>query len=119
MNEMEAIARQNHKDGNNCSCSLALTFAEKMGVSPEEAKQLVPPPRSIEGKCGGYLSVLAIMEKLGIDKADEYEKKFLEKNGSLYCRELIAKRLVTRRNCNDVVGDAAAMLDEIIKESGK
>ena len=117
MNEMEKIARENHRNGNNCSASLAMAFAEKLGVTPEEAKKIVPAPRSIDGKCGGYLSVVAMLEKLGVDKTGEYERMFLEKNGSLYCKELIASRAGTGRTCNDIVGEAAAMLDELMKNS--
>lgn len=63
MNEMEMKARENHRDGNNCSASLAMAFAEKLGMSEAEAKSFVPAPRSIDGKCGGYLSVVAMLEK--------------------------------------------------------
>jgi hypothetical protein len=115
MTELETKARANHKNGNNCSTSLALAFADVLGMPEAEAVKLVPPPRSIDGKCGTYLSVVAMLEKLGIDKAAEYEKAFLEKNGSLDCKTLIAKRAGTGRNCNDLVGEAAAMLEEMIK----
>ena len=114
MNEMEKRARENHKKGNNCSNSLALAFADKLGLSEDEAKALVPPPRSIDGMCGGYLSVVAMLKKLGIDKEEEYRELFLEKNGSLFCRELIASRAGTGRTCNDIVGESAAMMEEII-----
>lgn len=114
MNEMEIKARANHRNGNNCSASLALAFAEKLGMSEAEAKSFVPAPRSIDGKCGGYLSVVAMLEKLGIDKTKEYEQMFLEKNGSLFCKELIARRSGTGRTCNDIVGEAAAMLDSLL-----
>lgn len=117
MNEMEMIARDNHKKGNNCSASLALAFAEKMGLTGEEAKALVPMPRSIDGMCGGYLSVVAMLRKLGIDKEEEYKEMFLKKNGSLYCKELIASRAGTGRTCNDIVGESAAMLEEIINRA--
>jgi hypothetical protein len=40
-------------------------------MTEAEAKKLVPAPRSIEGMCGGYLSVLAILRQLGIDKEEE------------------------------------------------
>lgn len=33
MNEMEIKARENHRNGNNCSASLAMAFAEKLGMS--------------------------------------------------------------------------------------
>ena len=32
MNEMEMKARVNHRNGNNCSASLAMAFAEKLGL---------------------------------------------------------------------------------------
>ena len=54
MTELETKARNFHKNGNNCSTSLALAFAETLGVSEDEAKNLVPAPRSIDGKCGTY-----------------------------------------------------------------
>ena len=114
MNEMEKKARANHKMGNNCSNSLALAFADKLGLSDDDAKGLVPAPRSIEGMCGGYLSVVAMLRKLGINKEEEYKEMFLEKNGSLCCKELIASRADSGRTCNDIIGEAAAMMDEII-----
>ena len=117
MNEMEKIARDNHKMGNNCSTSLALAFADKLGLTAEEAKALVPAPRSIDGMCGGYLSVIAMLRKLGIDKEEKYKEMFLEKNGSLFCKELIASRVGTGRTCNDIVGESAAMFDELINQS--
>jgi len=83
-------------------------------MTEAETKKLVPAPRSIEGMCGGYLSVLAILRQLGIDKEEEYKDMFLAKNGSLYCKELIAARKNTGRTCNDIVGESAAMLEELI-----
>ncbi len=50
MNEMEMKARANHRNGNNCSASLAMAFAEKLGMSEAEAKSFAPAPRSIDGK---------------------------------------------------------------------
>ena len=117
MTEMEMKARANHKNGNNCSMSLGMAFAEKLGMTEEEAKNFVPAPRSIDGKCGGYLSVVAMLEKLGIDKTKEYEQMFLEKNGSLFCKELIAQRTGTDRTCNDIVGESAAMLESLLAEN--
>ena len=55
-----------------------------------------------------------LFERLGIDKTKEYEQMFLEKNGSLFCKELIARRAGTGRTCNDIVGEAAAMLDSLL-----
>ena len=114
MNEMEMKARENHRNGNNCSASLAMAFADKLGMSADEAKAFVPAPRSIDGKCGAYLSVVAMLEKMGIDKTKEYEKMFLEKEGSLFCKELIAGRAGTGRTCNDIIGEAAEMFDSLI-----
>ena len=119
MNEMEIQARQNHKQGNNCSCSLAMAFADKMHMKAEEAKQTVPPPRSIDGKCGAYLSAVTILEKLGPDRVQEFEEAFLEQNGSLKCKEILAGRAVTGRTCNDVIGEAAAKLEAVISEQEK
>ena len=37
MNEMEMKARANDRNGNNCSASLAMAFAEKLGMSEAAA----------------------------------------------------------------------------------
>ncbi len=50
MTDLEAKARANHRNGNNCSTSLAMAFADVLGVSEAEAQKLVPPPRSIDGE---------------------------------------------------------------------
>ena len=48
------------------------------------------------------------------NKNTDFEQMFLEKNGSLFCKELIARRAGTGRTCNDIVGEAAAMLDSLL-----
>lgn len=78
MTDLEAKARTNHRNGNNCSTSLAMAFADVLGVSEAEAVKLVPPPRSIDGKCGTFLSVVAMLEKLGIDKAAAMLEEMIE-----------------------------------------
>ena len=36
MTDLEAKARANHRNGNNCSTSLAMAFADVLGVSEAE-----------------------------------------------------------------------------------
>lgn len=50
----EEKARVNHRNGNSCSVSLFKAFADKMGMSEDEAARIAPPPRSDGGKCGGF-----------------------------------------------------------------
>lgn len=38
------------------SCSLFKAFADKLGMSEEEADRIAPAPRSEGGQCGGLLA---------------------------------------------------------------
>ena len=53
----EEQARKNHKSGFNCAQSVFVAFAQELGMSPVEAMQAAPKPRSEGGKCGGQAPV--------------------------------------------------------------
>lgn len=102
----EARARELKAQGNNCSTSLYKAFAEdtKLGTN-------FPEPRSIDGKCGALLTALFILKELGYeDKQEEFEKEFIKQFKFSKCVELMKYE----HRCNDYVGVAAKMIDEII-----
>ena len=112
----EELARANHKNGNNCSVSLFRAFSDKLGISPEEAAKIAPAPRSEGGKCGGYLAGTKLMEKIKPEKTEEFKKRFLEQNGDNMCGSLIAKRRLIGKNCNDLVGETANIIEELLNQ---
>lgn len=112
----EEIARANHRSGNNCAVSLYKAFAGKLGITEEEAMRLAPPPRSEGGKCGGYLAGKKLLETLKPEAAEEFEKRFMEQNGDNKCASLIIKRRMQGKNCNDLVGETANIIEELLEK---
>ena len=107
-------ARANHRNGNSCSVSLFKAFADKLGISEDEAAKIAPPPRSEGGKCGGYLAGRKMLEMLKPEAAEEFEKRFFEQNGDNMCASLIMKRRLQGKNCNDLVGETASIIESIL-----
>ncbi len=110
----EEIARTNHRNGNNCSVSLFKAFADKMDMSEDEAAKIAPPPRSEGGKCGGYLAGRKVLETLKPEAVEEFEKRFMEQNGDKLCASLIMKRRLQGKNCNDLVGETASIIESLL-----
>lgn len=110
----EELARVNHRSGNSCSVSLFKAFADKLGMSEAEAVRIAPPPRSEGGKCGGFLAGRKLLEMLKPEAVEEFEKRFLEQNGDNKCASLILKRRLQGKNCNDLVGETASIIESII-----
>jgi len=107
MNIHEETARNNHKQGNNCSISLHNAFAQDFKLSSD-----FPMPRSIDGKCGALLTSIKILKEKGFeDKVEEFEKEFINKFEFTKCFDLVTHG----RKCNDYVGECAKMLDDIIR----
>ncbi len=110
----EEIARANHRNGNNCSVSLFKAYADKLGISEDEAAGIAPARRSEGGKCGGFLAGRKLLEMLKPEAGEEFEDRFLEQNGDDKCASLIAKRRLQGKNCNDLVGETARLLESIV-----
>lgn len=106
MVEMEKIARNFKKQGNNCSYSVYTTFSKRIKLSG-----IYPEPRSIDGKCGALLATLKILDETGnSEKKEQFEKDFIQEFGYCKCSDLMKND----RRCNDYVGWAARKLDEIL-----
>lgn len=112
---MEENARAYHKSGYNCAMSVYAAYAEKLGLSGEEARKAAPLPRSEGGKCGAYLAGRKIIEQLKPEAVDEYEKRFLDIYGNTECAKLIMMHGL-KKNCNNYVGDAARLAEDLLKE---
>ncbi len=110
----DEIARANHRKGNSCSLSLFSAFADKLGISEDEAAKIAPSPRSDGGKCGGYLAGKKLLEMIKPEAVEEFEKRFMEQNGDNKCASLIMKRRVQGKNCNDLVGETASILESML-----
>ena len=110
----EEPARVNHRSGNSCSVSLFKAFADKLGMSEAEAARIAPPPRSEGGKCGGFLAGRKLLEMLKPEAVEEFEKRFLEQNSDNKCASLILKRRLQGKNCNDLVGETAGIIESIL-----
>lgn len=104
----ESEARGIHRTGLNCSNSVYRAFSDidHVGGTP-------PAPRSIAGKCGALITAQKVLHDLGIDAEDELEHAFEEEFGFVKCVDLKRHRC----NCNDCVGVAARLADEIIARS--
>ena len=101
----ETDARAIHRTGLNCSNSVDRAFADVNAAAGNP-----PAPRSIAGKCGALLAAQKVVRDLGIDGADELEQAFEDELGYVTC--LALKR--HRTSCNDCVGVAARLADEVI-----
>lgn len=100
----EDEARRIHRTGFNCSNSMYQAFADvdHAGGNP-------PAPRSIAGKCGALLTAQKVLRDLGVDAEDELERAFKEEFGYVTCIDLKRHRC----SCNDCVGVAARLVDEL------
>jgi hypothetical protein len=114
MRPEEEIARENHRNGYNCAMSVYAGFAEKLGLSEDEARQIAPKPRAEGGKCGAYLAGRKILEQLKPEAAEEFDKRFVEIYGHTECSKLIMMHGL-KKNCNNYVGDAARLVEELLQ----
>jgi hypothetical protein len=110
----EEIARANHRNGNSCSASLFRAFSDKLGMSEDEAAKIAPTPRSEGGKCGGFLAGRKLLEMLKPEAVEKFENRFLEQNGDDKCANLIMKRKMQGKNCNDLVGETACIIESML-----
>lgn len=123
-----------HLNGHNCAQAVACAYCDLLGVDETTMFQITSGLGSgiggMEGTCGAIngAAIVAGMkaQQLGYKKPEVYKvtsavmKAFKEKNQSVTCKEL--KGIGTGkilRGCHDCVLDAAAILDEAMKELDK
>ena len=54
------------------------------------------------------------VEKEKPEVAEEFEKRFMEQNGDNMCASLIIKRRLHGKNCNDLVGETASIIESLL-----
>ncbi len=140
-------AKEYFRSGYNCSQSVALAFADELGVPEETLKALTLPLGGGMGRlrqtCGGVSGAVVCLGLLfpGLSKSEmyalvqEFAKKFSEKNGSINCGELLSgagikvtttpqaeartPEYYKKRPCPDLIYDAAQCLEEVCKAHGR
>ena len=103
----ETSARINHRSGYNCAQAVTVSFAPELGLTPIAGMKAAPKPRSAGGKCGAYLAGLQVLNELKPEATSVFAEKFLTENGSTECK-------VLRGKCNDMVGCAARLVEELM-----
>ncbi|MEE5992220.1 MAG: C-GCAxxG-C-C family protein [Oscillospiraceae bacterium] len=117
----QAVA--NHKNHYPCSTAVLSAFAETAGLSEKEALLIAKPMAGGRmGKCGAVLAAEYVLEKIYGEEAEakkqELERRFMEMNRSVVCREL--KGIGTGKvlcSCRQCVTDAAELLEEFCNQS--
>ena len=107
MADHESTARANHRNGMNCAMAVYGAFAD------ENKNRTVPPrPRAEGGVCGAVLAAEQIIREMGGTEEDiaEFERRFKEQHNFLKCGQL---RGMLTGKCNDYVGTAAAILEDM------
>lgn len=128
----EEYAKYLHKNGHNCSQSVICAFADDFGVDQEVAYRMVEGlGRGFGGReeiCGavsGMALVLGLKSSQGKASMGASKKatmalvnrgtcQFIDQNGTHLCGLLLAKN--GTEGCNDLVGQCAAIAEELLKE---
>ena len=102
----ETDARKSHRSGRSCAVSVYDAFRD---VNPSASS--APAPRSEGGKCGAVLAAEKILRETGTGKVEEFERRFRELYGSVKCADLLRARY----GCNEMVGAASRIADELLE----
>ncbi|MGN0533132.1 MAG: C-GCAxxG-C-C family protein [Eubacterium sp.] len=137
------LAKEQFKNGCNCSQAVAVAFCEETGLDRELVKQLTTGfgggmgrMREVCGAVSGMTFVISALYKEDkgsvYARVQEVAKSFKEANGSIICRELLGldikgadspvpqprtESYYKKRPCAEIVSIAADILDKYIKEN--
>ena len=101
-----------------CAGAISVNYKDLLGITEEEAIAKGRPLSGGRGiKCGAILAVEEILKEKKPEKVAELEKRFKNKNSSIFCRDLrgidTGVRIIP---CTSCVEDASAILEELLKE---
>ncbi len=118
MGNLAEKAVLNHKSFYTCSGSVLCAFADRIGLSAKDAKDISKPfAGGRMGKCGAVMSAEYALKKLygeDTDKIDKFEERFIAcDKGSVMCADLRGK---TPGSCRACVKDAAEILESMLEE---
>jgi C_GCAxxG_C_C family probable redox protein len=129
-------ALQTFSEGFNCAQAVFMTFAEQLGLDTETAAKISSGfggGMHIGSTCGAVTGAfMAISLKFGegkkrtYDKTAEFSEKFLERNPSLKCPDLLGVDVrieeeltkakqdgLFRKVCDNLIKDACEILEEM------
>ena len=117
MGSLVEKAVNNHKSFYSCSGAVLCAFADTIGITEAEAKNIsMPFAGGRAGKCGAVMSAEYVLkEKYGLEadaKIEEFEDRFKAADkGSVMCSDLRGK---VPGSCRACVTDAAKILEDMI-----
>lgn len=114
------LAIQFQSRGNNCAQSVALAFAKETGVSEETLSRAMSGFGSgmgtREGTCGALTAAILVSSLTGKGSNREIMKKFREKVGGIYCKEIKGdnpqKKVLC--SCPDCIRFGADVAEEMV-----
>ncbi len=121
MGQITEKAKLNHRSGHMCSSAVLCAFADKAGLTQEEAVEMARPFAGGRGiRCGAVLAAEKVLEHIfdeatAAKKKEELERRFTEMNQSVICAELKGRTGgKVLRSCPGCVEDAATILEEMV-----
>lgn len=125
MGHLERAKEIRQGDGHNCAQTLLVSFADKIGMSEEDAFQLgahFGGGMRHGGTCGVVSSGMMILGRAGYDEKEAAQllRRFREEHGALECKTLLtqAKEAGRQRkeNCDGLVIEMAQWLEELFAQ---
>ncbi len=130
------LAAEHHASGCNCAQAVGCAFCAEAGADEETMKALTKRyGGGAYNYCGALMGAVAAMnmqlddlrpddpaafDGAASDKAHELLRRFEERNGSVFCRELKGKYTgIVLRACRGCVEDAAEIAEDILKNGVK
>ncbi len=118
MGSLAEKAVENHKNFYSCSAAVLCAYAEKAGLTSEEARNVAAPfAGGKRGKCGAVMAAEYVLQQVkNADVGAEtavFESRFIDAGkGSVMCKDLRGK---TPGSCRACVKDAALILEEMLE----
>lgn len=132
MSEKQILADQLHNKGYNCAQATACVFAKELGKSEQEIFEIMEAfgfGMGTMGTCGAVSGMAAVVgmknsdgnmgmpktKKTSYKQMAELTQKFIDKNGSVICREI--KGIDTGkvlRSCPGCISDCVGFLEEYL-----
>jgi len=140
------IAEERFLNGFNCAQAIFTTYSEELGLTKEVASKIacafgggLASSGYVCGAVSGALMIIGLKyaspdakekesRKIVYAKAREFIKKFIERNGSIICKELLncdistpegrkfaEEKKLFKKVCPKFIKDAAQILEELLK----
>ena len=116
--ERSERARSLHKQGCNCCQAVVLAYADRLPIDEENARNVAAPfGRGLSGcreVCGCVSGMAMVCGLTGHnDDTRTLIERFRLSNGDIVCGRLLQ---AGKKPCNTLVGEAAALLADVVKD---